>query len=66
MLWKTSDLPLELSTGPFTAAFVGEKQDHPVVFFPGWIILDANGVAVASVARGIDATYLAELLNRVL
>jgi len=61
--WKTSDLPFELSPGPFTQAFVGQKGDHSVTFFPGWLVLDANGVAIASVARAVDATLIAEILS---
>ena len=57
------ELPLELTPGPFRAVFNGGAGTTPVVFHPGWIILDSRGVAVATVARGVDATYLAELLN---
>ncbi len=63
MTWRTSDLPLELSRGPVRPQFIGQKGDHAVVFFPGWLILNPEGVALASVARGIDATFLSELMN---
>jgi len=63
MLWRTGDLPLQLSSGPFSVSFVGQKGDHAVTFYPGWVVLDCNGVAVASVARGVDATFIAEILN---
>lgn len=61
--WRTTDLPLELSAPPFSIIFVG-AADYPIRFHPGWVILDRNGIAIASVARGIDATHLAELLNK--
>lgn len=63
MKWRTSDLPIEFSPGPFTAAFNGGKGAAPITFFPGWMILDKNGIAVVCVSRGVDATKIAELLN---
>lgn len=56
-------IPLELTPGPFQAVFNGGHGSAPIQFHPCWVILDSRGVAVATVARGIDAIYLAELLN---
>lgn len=61
--WRTTDLPIEISPGPFVTVFMGEAGDRPLTFYPGWVIVDRDGNAVAVVARGVDATLLVELLN---
>lgn len=59
--WQRSDLPLELSPLPLTPLF---NNVQPIVFFPGWVLLDAKGVSVAAVQRATDAAWLAELVNK--
>lgn len=57
-------LPLELAPGPFRSEFYGSRGDAKLSFWPGWAIIDRDGVLVATVARSIDAEYMIGLLNR--
>lgn len=60
MLWKLSDLPFEFAPRPIMPIF---NNVQPLMFFPGWVLVDKNGVAVAQVRTGIDASFIAELMN---
>lgn len=61
LTWKTTDLPFMLSPSPFTPVF---NNTDPMLFFPTWVILDAQGNAMMQVARAVDATWITELMSK--